>query len=79
MCRTRQGLSFNEAEAITPRIRGPTISSSSCLGGFNEAEAITPRIPLKDGEADTGRRTSFNEAEAITPRIRYRDRHVGKK
>ena len=36
--------SFNEAEAITPRIFGLAVDAPQCLQRFNEAEAITPRI-----------------------------------
>ena len=39
--------SFNEAEALKPRIRARAIVLTSDLFSFNEAEALKPRIPLE--------------------------------
>ncbi len=68
-------LSFNEAEAATPRMVRCAGRPSRCSSCFNEAEAATPRmacflstvllLPLR-----------FNEAEAATPRMGLPSNHL---
>ena len=62
-------LSFNEAEAFTPRIpRQEAWNRLKPTRRFNEAEAFTPRIQEKRNRQVVCR-IRFNEAEAFTPRI----------
>ena len=66
---TKSRACFNEAEAITPRIRVAARCVVVAGPGFNEAEAITPRIPYAVRQYKKLHPKGFNEAEAITPRI----------
>ena len=63
-------LSFNEAEALKPRIHDPLDRIAQMCLGFNEAEALKPRIPRAMQKGGAEYENSFNEAEALKPRIR---------
>ena len=70
-------ISFNEAEALKPRIQRTAYSGQRAGSRFNEAEALKPRIPRTSTRKPSSRK-SFNEAEALKPRIRTRALAIGR-
>ena len=75
-CGSSRGcLRFNEAGAISPRIRRRSRSTTSGATCFNEAGAISPRIHW-EGCPEPWICQGFNEAGAISPRIRGRRRRL---
>ena len=63
------GVSFNEAEALKPRIPEITRWPPDGKNRFNEAEALKPRIHKRYAGRVRWLIWSFNEAEALKPRI----------